>query len=520
MSLKKFTYLRKSFLNRLPFLSPIVLLVLLLSTPALGAPLSLFLSTEFGPDDFQVSVMNPAKTTGYEALKPSVAYNTTRDDFLVVWGGPNQHRTFGYWYTDREIWYQQVDQDGGLIGVNRKLTQIGGYDDYTFHARNPDVAYNPFRNEFIVVWEDNGRECGDDKKYDIAGQRLYYDGDGNLSPIGAVKEISIMGPRPINCFYHAYNPAVVYNWINQEYMVVWEGSHNSGDLESGEFEIWGQRLNAATLDRVGDMVRISYMGPDGNTSYDAKNPDIDFNRYPTYNEYLVVWEGDTNSGSFVNEEFEIWSERISASGIRLGTLVMSDAGGVGNDDYNAKDPAVVYNSNKNRWLVVWYGDDSSPGDGKYEIFGQQVKYNASGNLVGVGPNDFRISHLGSDGTSAPDAYFPAVTYDITSNFYIVVWQDRDDAPGADWYEIHGQRILDEPTSAVAPHGFQISEMGPPTNHNYFARRPAIASSSYNGFLLAVWEGTDPTYTGINDWEIFGQLFYSLADTFLPVIFKN
>jgi hypothetical protein len=71
-----------------------------------------------------------------------------------------------------------------------------------------------------------------------------------------------------------------------------------------------------------------------------------------------------------------------------------------------------------------------------------------------------------------------------------------------------------------PDGFQISEMVPPTNHTFFARHPAIASSSKNGFLLTVWEGTDPPRTGINDWEIFGQLFYGLADTYLPAAFKN
>ncbi len=47
------------------------------------------------------------------------------------------------------------------------------------------------------------------------------------------------------------------------------------------------------------------------------------------------------------------------------------------------------------------------------------------------------------------------------------------------------------SSEFGPDGFQISEMGPP-----IIFPPPIASSSTNGFLLAVWEGTAPTYTGV------------------------
>ena len=503
---------------------PALILVLIFSGPVLAAPVSRFLSNEFGPNDFQISDMAAHLTPNYNAGNPSVAYNTARDEFLVVWNGPNQHRTFGYWYQDTEIWYQQVSDTGEIIGVNEKLTQTGPYEDITFFARNPDVAYNPFRDEYVIVWDDNGRECGEDKKFDIHGQRLIYDEDGYLTPIGGIKDISIMGPRPVSCSYHAYKPAVAYNWINNEYMVVWEGSHHAGDLVAGEFEIWGQRLNAVTLDRVGDMVRISFMGPDGNTNYIARNPDIDHNRYPSYNEYLVVWEGDTTGvSSLVDNEFEIWSERVTASGTRSGTLRLSDTGGLGNPSYDASEPAVVFNSNKNRWLAVWSADENySPlGDQQFEIFGQQLKYNTSNNLVGVGPNDFRISHMGPDGLLTYEAFYPAVVYDIVSNHYIVVWQGRDGIPpDADWFEIYGQRIQDEPTEAIGPHDFRISDMGPAGNNDYFARRPAIASGGFEGYFLATWEGTDPPHTVINDWEIFGQLFRSLTDTYLPLIYQD
>ena len=50
--------------------------------------------------------------------------------------------------------------------------------------------------------------------------------------------------------------------------------------------------------------RISDLGPDGNVIYFADNAGVAYNS--TNNEFLVVWQGDDNGGSLVNEENEIW----------------------------------------------------------------------------------------------------------------------------------------------------------------------------------------------------------------------
>ncbi len=143
----------------------------------------------------------------------------------------------------------------------------------------------------------------------------------------------------------------------------------------------------------------------------------------------------------MDEEYEIFGQRLSATGGQVGTndFRISDMGPDGNAAYDATRPAVAYNSTDNEWLVVWEGDD--PGalaDDEYEIFGQQLS--ATGSQVGT---DLRLSDMGPDGNAAYDAFKPAVAHNgSAASEYLVVWYGDDDtAPLVDdEYEIYGQRF--------------------------------------------------------------------------------
>lgn len=90
---------------------------------------------------------------------------------------------------------------------------------------------------------------------------------------------------------------------------MWAGDDDAGGLSDSEFEIYGQRLDANTGTEVGpNDVRISDIGPDGNIAYDANVPAVAFN--PASHEYLVVWEGDDNIGPLVEDEIEIFGQRL------------------------------------------------------------------------------------------------------------------------------------------------------------------------------------------------------------------
>jgi hypothetical protein len=128
--------------------------------------------------------------------------------------------------------------------------------------------------------------------------------------IGADFRLSDMGPDG-NAIYDANHPAVAYNSAEGEYLVVWYGDDDTGALVNSEYEVWGQRVDAATGAEIGVDVRLSDMGPDGDGSYyDARHPAAAYNS--TDDEYLVVWDGD--DGGVLNEyDFEIFGQRFSNS---------------------------------------------------------------------------------------------------------------------------------------------------------------------------------------------------------------
>ena len=127
--------------------------------------------------------------------------------------------------------------------------------------------------------------------------------------------------------------------------MVWEGDDNTGTLVDDDFEVFGQRLNAATGAEVGaNDFRLSEMGPNGDAAFGAFNPAIAYNSLT--NEYLVAWEADDNTPPLVDEEFEIFGQRIdAATGAEIGDndFRLSDMGPDGSVDFEAFDAALAYN---------------------------------------------------------------------------------------------------------------------------------------------------------------------------------
>ncbi|MCP4543229.1 MAG: DUF11 domain-containing protein, partial [Chloroflexi bacterium] len=266
-----------------------------------------------------------------------------------------------------------------------------------------------------------------------------------------------MGPDG-NADYDAYGPQAAYNSTNNEYLVVWYGDDNTSPLVNDENEIYGQRIwgNHTSGDEVGDNdFRISDMGDDSEATptvrddYDAGSPGVAYNS--TDNEYLVVWYGDDDTLPLVDDETEIFGQRINAAtGDQVGNndFRISDMGddseptATEREKYSAASPKAAYNSTNNEYLVVWTGDDdiSSLVDGESEVFGQRIYGDrAAGDTLGR--NDFRLSDMGPDGDTGYGMRSLGVAYASTANEYLAVWASDDDtSPLVDGeFEIFGQR---------------------------------------------------------------------------------
>ncbi len=271
-------------------------------------------------------------------------------------------------------------------------------------------------------------------------------------------------------------PAVAYNSLRDEYLVVWQGS--AGLLN--EFEIFVRRIDAATGQKLGEQIRISEMGEDGDTGTTALDPAVAYNAVD--DEYLVAWWGE----EVHLEGHEIYGQRLDgATGAEIGENDFPISS-MGMDGFGVLFPRVVHNPMQNEYLVVWHGD---PGiNAEFEIYGQRLE-GATG--AEVGEDDFRISQWGPDGAFTCDAESPAAAYNLASNEYLVIWHTNGcDEPG-----VYGQRLDGATGLEIGENDFRIDVDG----------GGGLAAVAYNpdaGEYLVVWQEViadiDPTS------EIYGQ----------------
>lgn len=479
-------------------------------------------NTQVSGHDFRISDMGPSRDIRYFALRPAVAYNNTSNEYLVVWAGDTNAHTVD---NELEIYGQRVNaQTGALIGNEFRISDMGSDGDTAFGATEPAVVYNPRSQDYLVVWRgddvvDNeleiyaqrldaaGVEIGEndvristmgvdgdpafsalspavtcnllDMEYlvvwygddvynnavEIYGQRLDVAG----AEIGADDfAISDMGTLPDDTVFRAQNADVTYNPVQNEYLVVWEGSDDSAPLAAHEMEIFGQRLDAQGSEIGANDFRISAMGPDGDAFYAANHAAVDYNFVAQ--EYLVVWSGNDDV-TLNGGEMEIYGQRLTADGLATGaaSFRISSMGPDGDLAFKTFDPSVRYNPVLDEYLILWRGDDNRDfGDGAlvdeaYEIFGQWL--DAAGNEVG--DDDFRISDAGIyDNDPAFDADRPAVVLSPENGKVLAVWQGDDDT-GAQvdgeieisgrWFNDNGPTFVLTPTLSYAqtPYAQQI-----------------------------------------------------------------
>jgi len=471
-----------------------------------------------GENDVRLSDMGADQD--YAAYPPDVAYNSTDNEYLVVWYGDDNEN--GMVDDEFEIFGQLVDAATGQeIGGDVRLSNMGPDGDTHYYASQPAVAYNSVNNEYMVVWSGSDHTGAlVAEEYEIYGQRVDA---ATGQRMGDDVRLSNMGSDG-NPDYDANFAAIAYNSTENEYLVVWSGDDDTGALVEGENEIFGQRVDAATGQEIGDDVRLSDMGPDGSISYYAFYPEIAYNS--TDNQYLVVWAGCDDTGELVANEFEVFGQRVDgASGAEMGNdRRFSDMGPDGDTNYVVYYPVIAYNSTDNEYLVVWSGEDNADDlvDGEIEIFAQRVTA-ATGDEVGT--NDFRISDMGPNGDTSYGVFGSQdVAYNSTDNEYLVVWYGDDNtAPLVDnELEIFAQRLKGVDGTEVGENDIRLSRMGPDGDADYHARVPAVAYNSTSGEYLVVWYGDDNENGMVADeLEIFGQRFYpAAAQIYLPLIVRR
>ena len=318
--------------------------------------------------------------------------------------------------------------------------------------------------------------------------------------------ISDMGTVGLAQNYLADYPHVAYNPLDNEYLVVWVGDDDVNGNVDNEYEVFAQRIDAATGAEVGaNDFRISDMGGDS-ILYGASFPRVVFN--VTQGEYLVVWEGDDDAGGLVNDELEIFGQRLDRSGTEIGAddFRISFMGGTGSTTQKARYPAVAWDSVDDQYLVAWVGDRNATAAAEWEAFGQRL--DADGSAIG---GELRISDVGIEGSDWYSVFSLDVAYNPAQGEYLVVFEGQDDQPGMEdlGIEILAQRIDADTGAEVGANDYRLSDVG--TSSAYNATLPQVAYDPASNQYLVVFRADDNVGGLVADeFEIFGQRLSALG----------
>jgi hypothetical protein len=191
---------------------------------------------------------------------------------------------------------------------------------------------------------------------------------------------------------------------------------------------------------------------------------------PDRQEYLVVFWNDRPGND------DIRAERVSRDGRQLGGVWV--AAGAGAD---RRYPDVVYNGHAQEYLVVWAAEDTG---GNSYIRGQRLRGTDAQLLGGAIPIETVTSGVGG-------VTHPAVAYASTVDQYLVVWEREI---SQSWAHIMGLTVSADGTPSATSFFVSHDPAGTPR------RQPDVAYNRHaNGFLV-VWQQWD----GV-DWQIWSCL---------------
>jgi hypothetical protein len=254
-----------------------------------------------------------------------------------------------------------------------------------------------------------------------------------------------------------YSPAIAYNSVRNQYLVVWEV-----DWGGGYHDIYARRIS-------GDGRLLSGFSLANASGHSQMNPTVAYD--PLSDRYLVVWAYDFSG---IGTDWDIYGSFIPWNGPQ-GAVVDFPICGWSN---NQAHPAVAYGGSQQEFLVVWKSaGENVPG----YISGVRITAATGGLPAGDG---FTIS----SGAQIRD--FPDVAYNLARNEYLVTWDMELSASNID---IYGMRL----TGSGVP--LTGGNNTPPAVGEFviagwpdFEAAPAVAACAAADQYLVAWQSDQGT----------------------------
>jgi hypothetical protein len=315
----------------------------------------------------------------FPEYEPDVAYNSTRDEYFVVW----------------------YDDDGTAFSVmGARYTAAGVFiGEYVIAyesnpARDnvlPSVVYDPANEQYFVVWVRD--YWGDGSDHDIYGRYVPWDG-----PDGGHLAFSING-----AVGNQIDPRVAYGGTAQEFMVTWWNAGAAPWVSAQRFAAGGPAQ--------GGVITVT-----SDVTQPRMYPDIAYNQ--ARNEYIIAYQRE-NMGNT-----DIYGVRLSASGAILGG---GDFGIAAWPDPESL-PRIAASRVSNIWAVVWQSDIPAT---NLDVFARLIWVDGTGAVQMAAP-------IQVASTSANESYPDIAAHPESSNFLIAWEQQYSSTSGP--YGIHS-RVL-------------------------------------------------------------------------------
>jgi hypothetical protein len=303
--------------------------------------------------------------TGYSDIETDpIVYNSGADEFFVVWNAEGPGQTF------QNLWGQRLTSGGAEVGVDdEQLTHFTGTSSSADDAVG--LAYDSKNQRYLAVVRGVDLALIGNGQNEIFGHLMSTDG----TPIGADR-FRISHVTATNPGGNAKPPNVAYDSVNDRFLVAWTGNPMIGSMAASENEVFAQLVSADGSVLAPADLRISHVGPDGDAAFLPVRPSIVFNRFTS--QYLLDWSGDNDIEGGIDEESEVWGQRVAADGSDIGpsSFRISHNGPDGDVDFAAARPALAFNPVTCQDMTVWHTGNLA------NSFGSDTeKINVFGNLL-------------------------------------------------------------------------------------------------------------------------------------------
>lgn len=225
-----------------------------------------------------VQVVSDRDTT----QQPTVAYNPQAHEYLVAFGGQVSNAS-----GDQEIYGQLMNSVGARVGADTRLSTSGPPDQDLWGAAAAAAAYDSASGRSLTVWE-SGRSGPQQVNPQVFGRFGISSGAGEFRFTGAAE-------RDPN--RSAESAAVVANPRAGEFMALYL---NSGFSDPSKEEVFAHDLGHGGATEF----RVSTTGAEDNNTLIPLFPDLAYNSHA--NEYMAVWDANDLG------DREIFGRRLSA----------------------------------------------------------------------------------------------------------------------------------------------------------------------------------------------------------------